>query len=73
MSLPMACSLNESNPVCLFIPYFSKQHVGFISVGLEHNYHLFLSQVVLIFSSSVSEVVPYLEVFQPTLCMSTKL
>lgn len=69
----MACSLNESNAVCLFVPYFSKQHVGFISVSLEHSYQLFLSQVVLIFSSLVSEVVPYLEVFQPTFCMNIKL
>jgi len=69
----MACNLNESNPVRLFVPYFSKQHVGFISVSLEHNYQLFFSQVVLIFSSSVSQVVTYLEVFQPTFCVNTKL
>lgn len=69
----MTCSLNELNPVRLFVPYFSKQHVGFISVSLEHNYQLFFSQVVFIFSSSVSQVVTYLVVFQPTFSMDTKL
>jgi hypothetical protein len=73
MSLTMACSLSELNPVCCFILYFSKQHVGFITVGLEQKCQLFLSQVVLILSSWVSQVASYLEVFQPTFCMNTKL